>query len=269
MVLHVTIMDDPSSIENDTGTTAKEEEEEVTVAAISNNKSASNAPPRFDDDSESPADYTKRALAIFLEDSKLQHRSSPPVPTVTLDDLIVGPQLGEGGFCIVSAVELVPKDNNKDNSDDGSISGALAMKSLRPEIIQGPMRTFKVAAADLWKEVEFLSALDHPGIVSLRAKHFTYESLDENYIILERIQMTLDDKMQEWREADHVVRNSPEVRLKLLKERLRVCQEICEVFKYLHSQEVIYRDLKSANVGFDHEGKLKLFGKFNFQRASR
>jgi serine/threonine protein kinase len=261
MVLHV-IIDEPSSIDKARNTKEEAVTTEKVETTTATNKAAlqKTGPPRHDDDSESPAEYTKRALALFNQDSKL-NRSE--VPTVSIHDLLeVGPQLGEGGFSIVSAVKIEDDNNNKgDEESDGSSSWA--MKSLRPEVIQGPMGTFKIAAADLWKEAEFLSALHHPGIVALRAKHFSLDSLDENFIILERIQVTLDDQMQVWHEADQKARHTPEVRMQLLKQRLTVCLELCEALQYLHSQNVIYRDLKSSNIGFDKKGKIKLFGKFN------
>jgi serine/threonine protein kinase len=260
MVLHVSIderriVNKPRNTVDESATTARD----ATASATSKAGLQKTGPPRRGDNTESAAEFTQRSLDLFNRDSKL---SRSEVPTVTRHDLHeVGPKLGEGGFAVVSAVEFEDDNINSDEEDDSPSSWA--MKSLKPEIIDGPMGTFKVAAADLWKEAEFLSAFHHPGIIVMRAKHFSLDALDENFIILERIKITLDDQMKLWREADQKARNSPQMRMKLLKERLAVCLDLCETFKYLHSQNVIYRDLKSANIGFDHKGKVKLFGKFN------
>jgi hypothetical protein len=60
--------------------------------------------------------------------------------------------------------------------------------------------TYHIAAADLWKEAEFLSALKHPHIIALRAKHLSFETMDENFIVIERLNQTLQQKITEWRE---------------------------------------------------------------------
>lgn len=46
---------------------------------------------------------------------------------------------------------------------------------------------------------------------------------------------------------------------KLLGERLDVAQQLADAIAYLHSQNVIHRDLKPDNIGFDIHGDLKVF----------
>merc|ERR1712176_788768 len=45
----------------------------------------------------------------------------------------------------------------------------------------------------------------------------------------------------------------------LLAERLDVVQQLSEAIAYLHSQNVLHRDLKPDNIGFDANGDLKVF----------
>merc|ERR1712176_245741 len=46
---------------------------------------------------------------------------------------------------------------------------------------------------------------------------------------------------------------------KLLAERLDVAQQLADAIAYLHSQNVLHRDLKPDNIGFDIHGDLKVF----------
>merc|ERR1711937_867472 len=45
----------------------------------------------------------------------------------------------------------------------------------------------------------------------------------------------------------------------LLAERLDVAQQLADAIAYLHSQNVLHRDLKPDNIGFDIHGDLKVF----------
>jgi len=45
----------------------------------------------------------------------------------------------------------------------------------------------------------------------------------------------------------------------LLAERLDVVQQLSDAIAYLHSQNVLHRDLKPDNIGFDANGDLKVF----------
>jgi Protein kinase domain len=200
---------------------------------------------RVSEDSESVSQYTERAIAQFHQGSQLECTT---VPDVSPSDVQDGPTIGEGGFAIVTAVEYEGR--------------SCAKKALRQDIIRGTPQTYHIAAADLWKEAEFLSALKHPNIISLRAKHLSLEKMEENFIVIERLEQTLQQQIASWREKDQQVRKSPKMRLQLLQERLRVCKDICETFRFLHEHHIIYRDLKADNLGFDHEGKVQLFGKF-------
>merc|ERR1712176_1011532 len=45
----------------------------------------------------------------------------------------------------------------------------------------------------------------------------------------------------------------------LLAERLDVAQQLADAIAYLHSENVLHRDLKPDNIGFDIHGDLKVF----------
>ena len=47
--------------------------------------------------------------------------------------------------------------------------------------------------------------------------------------------------------------------MQLFNERLRTAIDISTAISYLHDKNVLYRDLKPANVGFDATDVLKIF----------
>lgn len=42
-------------------------------------------------------------------------------------------------------------------------------------------------------------------------------------------------------------------------ERIEVAQQLAQAMQYLHQHNIIYRDLKPDNIGFDEENNQKLF----------
>lgn len=190
--------------------------------------------------------YVQRAVKEFHVHSNLE---CSEVPTVNEEDLTVGDTIGKGGFAIVKAVEWNDQE--------------LAMKQLRDSIVQcGDKQKLEVAAADLIKEAEFLCALTpHPNIVGIHAKHVDMKAPAESFIVLDRLEQTLLKRMDEWRERDaKLKKRNPKQRERFLQERLQVCLDICKTLHYLHEKNVIYRDLKAENLGFDAEGNVRLFG---------
>lgn len=197
-----------------------------------------------------PYQYVQKAYNEFQENSKLKRRAD--IPAITKADVTIQETLGTGGFADVKACTFQGRE--------------CALKTLKPAMLAAPAATFAIAAADLMKEAEFLAAIDHDNICSIYATHMSSvsnEALKNNFFVLERIDCTMDDRMDEWRVLDSkaITQQKPKARKHLLYDRLRVCLDIANTLKYLHDENVIYRDLKAANLGFDAEGNVKLFGK--------
>lgn len=77
------------------------------------------------------------------------------------------------------------------------------------------------------------------------------------FLLLDRLQCTLEHKIDHWKNFDKAM-SSPEQskqRRAFLAERLHVAFDVAAALSYLHGLNVIYRDLKPDNIGFDIRGK--------------
>ena len=131
------------------------------------------------------------------------------------------------------------------------------MKCLRPQI-RSNAEQFEVGVADLAHETSILAALDHPNIVKLYGRAAgdisNASKLDERYfILLDRLEDTLDDCIEGWKKTSSGGKQPPSI------AQVKVACSIADALAYIHMNNIVYRDLKPANVGFDSCGVLKLF----------
>lgn len=205
-------------------------------------------------------------MESILSDSPLFGGKTPEFRTVEWSDVIMGDKLGEGGFCLVHACAL----------KDAPLDESCAIKSLKPELAANK-KNFVHGAEDLATEACFLGKLDHPNIVKLRAVTAgSVESTVSNsgtsdkgfFIVIDRLVETLEQKIHRWQsqidDSPHSMfyRMSREYKDKqkvMLLERLEVALDLSNVMTYLHSLNVVFRDLKPDNCGFTRDGTLKLF----------
>ena len=149
-------------------------------------------------------------------------------------------------------------------TDDGK--SRYALKIISATIVEQDFKMFLQAAMDNAKETYFLTVLEHPNIIKLRAVG-QGDFFDPRYfLLLDRLEDTLQDRIEDsWRVQQESLENSIFVwnraqKLRALyAERLVALNELAGAIEYLHSSNVIYRDLKPENVGFDCRGCVKLF----------
>ena len=149
-----------------------------------------------------------------------------------------------------------------------------ALKRLRPEVMAED-DTYAMGAADLVVEARFLASLEHPNIVKIRGMaHGDCDAFASGveghyFLVLDRLSETLTQRIGRWRKETKLWRKG---RLKgnlfdrrgrkwndHLARRVEVAFELANALKYLHGKNIIFRDLKPDNVGFDCRGDCKLF----------
>eukprot|EP00980_Cylindrotheca_fusiformis_P001270 scaffold332_cov117-Cylindrotheca_fusiformis.AAC.30 len=138
-------------------------------------------------------------------------------------------------------------------------------------------KNFRTALADLKTECDILRSIrekkgSHPNIIELCA--IGVETADDYkddvstiqpmFLILSRIRATLKTILIKWRERRGLgVFEFLGVGVKALQdlwlERLLVLMRIADAVRFLHRHRIIFRDLKSENIGFDADNVPKLF----------
>jgi serine/threonine protein kinase len=205
-----------------------------------------------------------KAMQKLMENTKI-FVEKPDYIKVNNEDLVIGKKLGEGGFSVVHEVTL------KAGEEQGQ---TFAIKYLKRKVMVN-QRLYELGAADLAIESMFLATLDHPHIIKYHG--ITSGSVETNvasgkecgfFILIDRLNDTLEKRIEKWAEEANekrggfLYRISHDYKVKLketLNERLKVALQIAECMEYLHSLNIIYRDLKPENMAFDDQGVLKLF----------
>uniref|UniRef100_A0A7S1VDX5 Protein kinase domain-containing protein n=1 Tax=Grammatophora oceanica TaxID=210454 RepID=A0A7S1VDX5_9STRA len=235
------------------------------VTSPLNNSEPPTPPPS---DNDCLANQAARKVQETLQKDSALFEEVPDIPHLSSDEVKIHPTkiLGQGGFGILREGEL------RANS---TTTTKLAIKQVRPVLAMKKPTVFANGAADLVTEGEILGRLDHPNIIRLYGVSnnldFSHpeDASNSYFIALEPLQDgTLGKRMLEWQEeiapTNKGGRKAPPLKqqLQLLKKRLGVALQIAKAIQYLHGKNILYRDLKSENVGFSTEpdgGTVKLF----------
>lgn len=188
------------------------------------------------------------------------------VTTLTWDDIQLGEQLGQGAFNQVNEAFLKPKQEQCSILYTNDVN-SYALKFISDNR-RRPDENRKISLIDLQSEANLLSELSHVNIIKLHAVNEDMDLVDVAFLLLDRLYDTVEDKLKQWslqqsnRSSASVLADTMSLRKQHMAqdERLTlVAVPVASAMEYLHSQRIIVRDLKPANLGFSCDGTLKMF----------
>ena len=122
------------------------------------------------------------------------------------------------------------------------------------------------AALDLAHEACLLATFSHPNLCKLHAISTRPVLSSGFFILLEYLPCTLEKNLRKWKgELEKKKRFKfltvkKSTKMSLLRKRIsQAAAGIASALEYLHSCNIIYRDIKQDNIGFSVDGKVKLF----------
>ncbi len=173
--------------------------------------------------------------------------------------------LGSGSFSKVTKVYIKQKDGNSQFALKHLKGDLLPSKLTENSCKNGSVIAFTKAATELAREAFLLSQFDHPHIINILGwtgggvnSYSTYRRHDAYFLVLELLQEeTLDDRIERWNQDDEHLQTFSCTEQKRKAhfhqrkvEQLTICRQIASALAYIHSKNVVYRDLKPQNIGF-------------------
>jgi hypothetical protein len=220
--------------------------------------------------------------------------SQQPVPLFDREDVLprLGELLGKGGFNSVYELRTTP-DPGAPAAGGAPVTASspsplpplvdvrtglpvsasflaskkLAVKFLSDDAMMVP-EEFCNGAADLLMEAKYLTALashPHPSLIQLHGvcsagpSGFALPDRAGFFLVIDRLYDTLGRRMDVWRELARRRSGHPRAIQALFLQRLMVAQDVASALRHLHRLNVVFRDLKPDNVGFDYTGAVKIF----------
>ena len=181
------------------------------------------------------------------------------------DDITIGDLLGSGQFNDVYEAHMSSSSSTMSLSSDEDEDNDFVLKQLRTNTSTKKSAEYRIGARDLAQEAETLSSIVHENIIKFHGV-FTDGG---NSLVLEKLHCTLSERIKSWQEEESAYKKGVFPRKypslgnskyqEMFLERLQVAFGIAEGLKYLHEYNIMHRDLKPDNIGFDYLGEVKIF----------
>jgi len=127
----------------------------------------------------------------------------------------------------------------------------LSPQALSPEVI-GNKQLFTQGTIDMAVETMFLSVVNHPHIITMRAFGNQGMMHPNYFIILDRLYDTLEARIPKWNLSSkkakgflNKLKKTSKSKLdELMETKLCYAYDLTGAFEYMHKNKLVYRDLK-------------------------
>ena len=144
----------------------------------------------------------------------------------------------------------------------------IALKRLK-ECLKKDDDRYITGVQDLMSEINMLSRLNHPNIISIYAIGLqvddnqsieNHEAFQPTFCVIDQLRGTLRNKFHKWNDDISMkLFKAHEMFRKVWLERLVVLMRVADALTYMHRKGIVHRDINPDNIGFTFDNDVKIF----------